>query len=232
MRMRKSIKRYVTVLELIDSHHDVRSRTILATVDLYYPTGPFDAIFVSNDWKNCEDFAKWNNNNNRPPACIQPRLWDRKQPIKYSWPYTRFLNKGMENVSYCTIHVLVQLLDFWIAVAIMDMDTDPGSSGVSTLATKETNRARQKQRFESETPEEREDRLTRQRACRRERIASETAEQRETRFTADRARRKRRITSESARQRYASLDAALEVLSKLLRSTIRLYATEKSARRH
>ena len=29
----------------------------------------------------------------------------------------------MENVSYCTIHVLVQLLDFWIAVAIMDMDT-------------------------------------------------------------------------------------------------------------
>ena len=135
----------------------------------------------------------------------------------------------MENVSYCTIHVLVQLLDFWIAVAIMDMDTDPGSSGVSTLATQETNRARQKQRFESETPEEREDRLTRQRACRRERIASETVEQRETRFTADRARRKRRITSESARQ---SLDAALEVLSKLLRSTIRLYATEKSARRH
>ena len=138
----------------------------------------------------------------------------------------------MENVSYCTIHVLVQLLDFWIAVAIMDMDTDPGSSAVSTLATQETNRARQKQRFESETPEEREDRLTRQRACRRERIASETAEQRETRFTADRARRKRRITSESARQRYASLDAALEVLSKLLRSTIRLYATEKRARRY
>ena len=105
----------------------------------------------------------------------------------------------------------------------MDMDTDPGSSGVSALATQEANRARQKQRFESETPEEREDRLARQRACRRERIAriaSETAEQRETRFTADRARRKRRITSESAQQRYASLDAALEVLNKLLRSTI------------
>ena len=50
----------------------------------------------------------------------------------------------MENVSYCTIHVLVQLLDFWIAVAIMDMDTDPGSSGVST---QEANLARQKQRF-------------------------------------------------------------------------------------
>ena len=128
--------------------------------------------------------------------------------------------------------MIVQLLDFWIAVAIMDMDTDPGSSSVSTLATQEANQSRQKQRFESETPEEREDRIARQRACRRERIASETAEQRETRFTADRARRKRRITSEGARQRYASLDAALEVLSKLLRSTIRLYATEKSARRH
>ena len=126
----------------------------------------------------------------------------------------------MENVSYGTIHALVQLLDYWIAVAIMDMDTDPGSSVVSTLATQEANRARQRQRFESETPEEREDRLTRQRACRRERIASETAEQRETRLAADRARRKRRITSESTRQRYASLDAALEVLSKLLRSTM------------
>ena len=62
----------------------------------------------------------------------------------------------MENVSYCTIHVLVQLLDFWIAVAIMDMDTDPGLSSLSTLATQEANRARQKQRFESKTPEERE----------------------------------------------------------------------------
>ena len=62
----------------------------------------------------------------------------------------------MENVSYCTIHVLVQLLDFWIAVAIMDMDTDPGLSGLSTLATQEANRARQKQRFEFETPEEQE----------------------------------------------------------------------------
>ena len=90
----------------------------------------------------------------------------------------------------------MQLLDFWIAVAIMDMDTDPGTSVVSTLATQEANRARQKQRFNSESPGEREDRLARQRACRRERIASETAEQRETRFTADRARRKRRITSE------------------------------------
>ena len=77
----------------------------------------------------------------------------------------------------------MQLLDFWIAVAIMNMDTDPGLSGVSTLATQEANRARPKQRFESETPEEREDRLARQRSCRRERIASETAEQRETRFT-------------------------------------------------
>ena len=73
-------------------HHDVQLfRTIFATVDLYYPTRPFDAIFVSNDWKNCEEFAKWNNNNNRPPACIQPGLWDRKQPIKYSWPYLVFL---------------------------------------------------------------------------------------------------------------------------------------------
>ena len=61
----------------------------------------------------------------------------------------------MENVSYCTIHVFtVQLLDFWIAVAIMDMDANPGSSGVSTLATQEANGARKKQRFESETPEE------------------------------------------------------------------------------
>ena len=59
MRMRKSIKRYLTVLELTDSHHDVQlSRTIFATVDLFDSTGSFDAIFVSNDWKNCEDFAK------------------------------------------------------------------------------------------------------------------------------------------------------------------------------
>ena len=72
----------------------------------------------------------------------------------------------------------------------MDMDTDPGLSSVSTLATQEANRLRKKQRFESETLEERENRLARQRACRRERIASETAEQREARFTADRARRK------------------------------------------
>ena len=111
----------------------------------------------------------------------------------------------------------------------MDMDTDPGSRGVSTLATQEANRARHKQRFESETPEERENRLARQRACRRKRIASETAKQRETRFTADRARRKRRITSESARQRYASLDAALEVLSKLLRSTIQALCNGEDA---
>ena len=80
-------KRYVTVLELTDSHPGVQlSRTVFATMDLYYPTRRFDAIFASNDWKNCEDFAKWNNNNNRPPTCIRPRLWDRKQPIKYSWP--------------------------------------------------------------------------------------------------------------------------------------------------
>ena len=46
MRMGKSIKRYVTVLELT-THHDVQLfRTIFATVDLYYPTRPFDAIFV------------------------------------------------------------------------------------------------------------------------------------------------------------------------------------------
>ena len=100
----------------------------------------------------------------------------------------------------------------------MNMDTDPGSSGVSTLATQEANRARQKQRFESETPEEREDHLARPRARRRERIALETAEQRETRFTADRARRKRRITSESAQQRYVSLDAAFEVLRSMIQA--------------
>ena len=47
MRMRKSIKRYVTVLELTNPHHDVQlSRAIFATVDLYYTTRPFDAIFV------------------------------------------------------------------------------------------------------------------------------------------------------------------------------------------
>ena len=88
MRMRKLTNRYVTVLELTDPHHNVQlSRMIFATVDLYYPTRPFDAIMVPNDYKNCEDFAKWNNNNNCPPACIHPRLWDKKQPIKYSWPY-------------------------------------------------------------------------------------------------------------------------------------------------
>ena len=86
-------------------------------------------------------------------------------------------------------------------IVIVDMDTDPGSSGVSTLAAREANRARQRQRFESETPEEREDRLARRRARRRERIASELAEQRETHLAADRARRRRRITSESAEQR-------------------------------
>ena len=47
MRMRKSIKRFVTVLELTNSHDDVQlSRTIFAKVDLNYPTRPFDAIFV------------------------------------------------------------------------------------------------------------------------------------------------------------------------------------------
>ena len=47
MRMRKPIKRYVTVLELTNTHHDDQLfRTIFATVDLYYPTRPFDAIFV------------------------------------------------------------------------------------------------------------------------------------------------------------------------------------------
>ena len=40
-------KAYVTVLELTNTHHDVQLfRTIFATVDLYYPTRPFDAIFV------------------------------------------------------------------------------------------------------------------------------------------------------------------------------------------
>ena len=74
MRMRKPIKRYVTVLELTNPHHRVQLFwTIFATVDLYYPTRPFDAIFVSNDWMNCEDFAKLNNNNNNlPHACIRP----------------------------------------------------------------------------------------------------------------------------------------------------------------
>ena len=70
------------------------------------------------------------------------------------------------------------------------MDTNPGLSGVSTLAAREANRARQRQRFESETPEERDDRLARRRARRRELIVSETAEQRKTRLAADRARRR------------------------------------------
>ena len=70
------------------------------------------------------------------------------------------------------------------------MDTDPGSSAVSTLVAQEANRARQRQRFESEMPEEREDRLARRRAGRTEQIVSETAEQRETRLAADRARRR------------------------------------------
>ena len=83
-----------------------------------------------------------------------------------------------------------------IDLAIVDMDTDLGSSGVSTLAAQEANRARQRQRFDSETPEE--DSLARRRARRRDRIASDTAEQRETRLAADGARRKRRITSDSA----------------------------------
>ena len=81
------------------------------------------------------------------------------------------------------------------------MDTDPGSSDVSTLVAQEANPARQRQRFESEMPEEREDRLARRRARRRERIASETAEQRKTRLAVHRARRRRRITSKSAEQR-------------------------------
>ena len=47
MHMRKSIKRYETVLELTNPHHDVELfRMIFATVDLYYPTRPLDAIFV------------------------------------------------------------------------------------------------------------------------------------------------------------------------------------------
>ena len=39
-------------------------------------------------------------------------------------------------------------------IVIVEMDTDTGSRGVFTLATREANRARQRQRFESETPEE------------------------------------------------------------------------------
>ena len=104
----------------------------------------------------------------------------------------------MENISYCTSNTRVsEVARFFDSCCHHGHGyTDPGSSGV---ATQVANRARQKQRFESETLEERENRLARQRACRRERIASKTAEQRETRFTADRARRKRPITSESAR---------------------------------
>ena len=80
---------------------------------------------------------------------------------------------------------------------IMDMDTDPGSLVVSTLAVWEANRAH----FDSETPEEREDHFARRRARRRDGIASETTEERETPLAAGRARRRRRITSESANQR-------------------------------
>ena len=91
-----------------------------------------------------------------------------------------------------------------IAVAIVDMDRDPGSSGVSTLATQEANRARRKnERIASRGKEKGANHV---RDCRAE----------ETRFTADRNDELHQI----ARQRYASLDAALEVLSKLLRSTI------------
>ena len=86
-------------------------------------------------------------------------------------------------------------------IVIVDVDTDPGLSGVSTLVAREANRACQRQRFESEMPEEREDRLVRRRARRRERITSETAKQREMCFTADRARSRQRITSVSAEQR-------------------------------
>ena len=84
MRMRKSIKRYVTVLERI-TMFNYPGRSSLD--ELVLSNATFRCDICSNDWKNCEDFAKWNNNNNRPPACIRPRLWDRKQPIKYSWPY-------------------------------------------------------------------------------------------------------------------------------------------------
>ena len=102
---------------------------------------------------------------------------------------------------------------------IVDMDTNPELSGVSTLAAQEANRARQKQRFESETPEERGDRLTRKRACR----GSESRQRLPSRgrrasllieLAGDDGLHQRVPSSE----RYASLDAALEVLSKLLRS--------------
>ena len=136
----------------------------------------------------------------------------------------------MGNFSYFTIHVLSAVARFLDSCRHHGHGYRLWIERCICIATQEAIRARQKHRFESETPEAREDLLARQRACRRERIAgiaSETAEQRETRFTADRARRKRRITSESIRQRYASLDAALEVLSKLLRSTIQALCNGK-----
>ena len=134
----------------------------------------------------------------------------------------------MENVSITQYTCSVQY-------AIMDMDADTGSCSVSTLAAREANRAR----FESETPEEREDHLASRRACRSEGIASETVERSEMPLAADRARRRRRLHQRVPRsERYAFLDAALKVLSKLLRArgascqTKRLYGTGKSARRH
>ena len=45
------------------------------------------------------------------------------------------------------IHTRVQCKLAIYVIVIVDMDTDPGSSGVSTLAAREANRARQRQRF-------------------------------------------------------------------------------------
>ena len=118
--------------------------------------------------------------------------------------------REMENVSIVQYTGSVQLR---IAVIIgIAIDTDPGWNGVSTLAAREANRAR-------ETPEEGEDHLARQRARRRggtrQRLPS-----REKRpsllieLTGDDGLRRKVPCC----KRYASLGAALEVLSKLLRS--------------
>ena len=65
--------------------------------------------------------------------------------------------------------------------------------------------ARRRQRLASETAEEREARLSKDRARRRQRLASETAEERVARLSIDRAHRRQRLASESAEQRAARL---------------------------
>ena len=124
----------------------------------------------------------------------------------------------MENVSIVQyIHVFNESWRYNTVIA--DMDTDPGSSGVSTLAARETNRTRQGQRFQSETPEEGEDRLPRQRARRRDASRQRLPSRRRRaelliELAGDDGLHQRVPSSE----RYASLDAALQVLSMLLRS--------------